>query len=299
MFSTIGSAFDARKYVSRIEKIQFGGLRTAMYENYRELATKVRAHCLRMTHLGKCGHIGSMLSAADIMAVLYERVLNVDPKNPRKEDRDRFLLSKGHAGAVVYATLAEKGFFPQEWLDTYYQDNGKLMGHISHFVPGVEFSTGSLGHGLPVAVGMALAAKEKGQKHKIICLMSDGDCNEGSTWEAIMFAGQHHLDNLTAIVDYNRIQALGFSKDIIDLGDFCPRIAPFGWETRSVDGHQYGQLEEVLTSLPLALGKPSFILACTIKGKGVSFLENTVASHYHSVTEEELRRAYEELGVIV
>ena len=268
-----------------------------MYDEYRELATKVRAHCLRMTHLGKSGHIGSMLSAADILAVLYEKILNVDPADPKKPDRDRFILSKGHAGAVVYATLCEKGFFPREWLDTYYQDDGKLMGHISHFVPGVEFSTGSLGHGLPVAAGMALAAKEKGQRHRIFCLMSDGDCNEGSTWEAIMFAGQHHLDNLTAIVDYNRIQALGFSKDIIDLGDFAPRVAPFGWATRSIDGHDYGQIEAALTDLPISAGRPSFILANTIKGKGVSFLENTVASHYLAVNDEQLKQAYAELGV--
>ncbi len=170
-----------------------------MYEQYHELATKVRAHCCRMVHLGKSGHIGSMLSAADIMAVLYSGVLNVDPQQPRKEDRDRFILSKGHAGAVVYATLAEKGFFPREWLDTYYQDDGKLMGHISHYVPGVEFSTGSLGHGLPVAVGMALDARHRGRTHRVFCMLSDGDMNEGSTWEAIMFAGQHHLDNLVCI----------------------------------------------------------------------------------------------------
>lgn len=141
---------------------------------------------------------------------------------------------KAHAGAVVYATLAELGFFPKDWMDTYYQDDGKLMGHISHYVPGVEYSTGSLGHGLSVCAGMALAAKEKAQRHKIYCLMSDGDCNEGSTWEAILFAGQHHLENLIAIVDYNRIQALGFSKDIIDLGRFCRKIAKFGWAARSV-----------------------------------------------------------------
>lgn len=152
-----------------------------------------------------------------------------DPQNPKDPKRDRFILSKGHAGAVVYATLAELGFFPKDWMDTYYQDDGKLMGHISHYVPGVEYSTGSLGHGLNVACGMALAAKEKGEGHRVYCLMSDGDCNEGSTWEALLFAGQHHLENLVAIVDYNRIQALGFSKDIIDLGDFANKAAMLGW----------------------------------------------------------------------
>lgn len=268
-----------------------------MYEQYHELATKVRAHCCRMVYLGKSGHIGSMLSAADIMAVLYSGVLNVDPRQPRKEDRDRFILSKGHAGAVVYATLAEKGFFPREWLDTYYQDDGKLMGHISHYVPGVEFSTGSLGHGLPVAVGMALDARHRGRTHRVFCMLSDGDMNEGSTWEAIMFAGQHHLDSLVCILDYNRIQALGFSKDILDLGDVSSRVAPFGWACRTVDGHDYGQLEEAFAQLPYERNMPTMIVANTIKGKGVSFFENMVHSHYWHVTQEELQKAYGELGV--
>lgn len=266
-----------------------------MYENYKNLAKGVRMDCLRMTHLGKSGHIGSMLSSADIITVLYESILNVDPKNPKKDDRDRFVLSKGHAGAVVYAALSAKGFFPREWLDTYYQDDGKLMGHISHYVPGVEYSTGSLGHGLNVCCGMAVAAKKAGKNHRIFCLMSDGDCNEGSTWEAFMFAGQHHLDNLIAIVDYNQIQALGFSKDIINLGDFCKKVSLFGWGTKEIDGHDYGCLEEALSHLPVSSGKPSFILAHTIKGKGVSFLENTVSCHYKAVDAEELGLAYKEL----
>ncbi|MBQ2767301.1 MAG: transketolase [Clostridia bacterium] len=269
-----------------------------MYENYKDLAKRIRKDCLHMVHVGQSGHIGSMLSAADMMAVLYGGgFVKVDPKNPKAPDRDRFILSKGHAGAVVYATLTELGFFPKEWMDTYYCDNGKLMGHISHYVPGVEYSTGSLGHGLNVCVGMALAAKEKGEKHKIYCMMSDGDCNEGSTWEAFLFAGQHHLENLIAIVDYNRIQALGFSKDICDLGDFASKVATFGWATKTVDGHDFMDLENTFKSLPLEAGKPTFIVANTIKGKGVSFLENTVASHYWHLTEEQKLEAYRELGV--
>lgn len=269
-----------------------------MYEQYKDLATRIRKDCLYMTNVGKSGHIGSMLSAADIMAVLYGGgFIKNDPKNPDKPDRDRFILSKGHAGAVVYATLTELGYFPKDWMGTYYCDNGKLMGHISHYVPGVEYSTGSLGHGLPVAAGMALAAKEKGEKHKVVCLMSDGDCNEGSTWEAFMFAGQHHLENLTVIVDYNRIQALGFSKDIADLGDFEKKVEPFGWAVRTVDGHDYMDLENTFSQLPLQPGKPSFIVANTIKGKGVSFYENTVASHYAHVTDEDMHKAWKELGV--
>ena len=269
-----------------------------MYQKYKDLARQIRRHCLYMTYVGQSGHIGSMLSSADIMAVLYGGgFVKCDPQNPKDPKRDRFILSKGHAGAVVYATLAELGFFPKDWMDTYYQDDGKLMGHISHYVPGVEYSTGSLGHGLNVACGMALAAKEKGESHRVYCLMSDGDCNEGSTWEALLFAGQHHLENLVAIVDYNRIQALGFSKDIIDLGDFANKAAMLGWAARTVDGHDFMDLENTFRSLPLEPGKPSFIVANTIKGKGVSFLENTVASHYIHVDEEQLHAAYQELGV--
>lgn len=269
-----------------------------MYEEYKDLAKRIRRNCLHMVHVGKSGHIGSMLSSADIMAVLYGGgFVNIDPKNPKDPDRDRFILSKGHAGAVVYATLTELGFFPRNWMNTYYRDNGKLMGHISHYVPGVEYSTGSLGHGLNVCVGMALAAKEAGKQHKVYCLMSDGDCNEGSTWEAILFAGQHHLENLIAIVDYNRIQALGFSKDICDLGDFANKVAMFGWATKTVDGHDFMDLENTFKSLPLQPGKPTFIVCNTIKGKGVSFLENTVHSHYWHLTAEEKAAAYAELGV--
>lgn len=264
-------------------------------ETYRQYALKVRLHCLKMTHKGKSGHIGSMLSMADIITVLYESILKVDPKNPSLSDRDRFILSKGHAGAAVYAILAEKGFFPMEWLDTYYQDEGKLSGHISHHVPGVEFSTGSLGHGLPVAAGMAIAAKRANRKNRVFCLMSEGDCNEGSTWEAIMFAAQHKLDNLVAIVDYNRIQALGHAEDIIELEPFEAKLIDFGWSVKKIDGHNYKQIEEALSTIPISKNKPSWIIARTIKGKGVSFLENTVASHYKSLNREELEKAFNEL----
>jgi len=266
-------------------------------QTYQKLAAMVRAQCLRMTHDGQSGHVGSMLSMADMIAVLYESILRVDPKNPRWPQRDRFILSKGHAGGAVYAMLAEKGFFPKEWLSTYYKDDGKLMGHISHHVPGVEFSTGSLGHGLPVAVGMALAAQQKKQQHRIFCLMSDGDCDEGSTWEAIMFAAQHKFDNLTAIVDYNRVQALGHMEDVIELEPFAQKLRSFNWAVKEIDGHDYSQIEAALSSLPLEKGKPSFIIARTTKGKGVSWMENTVSCHYGSVNDEQLEKAFGELGV--
>jgi len=267
------------------------------FENYRCLAANIRAAAVRMTHRGKSGHVGSSLSMADILAVLYTKILKVDPGKPDWPDRDRFILSKGHAAAVVYAVLAEKGFFPKDWLKTYYRDNGHLMGHISHHVPGVEFSTGSLGHGLPVACGLAIHAKRNRKKHRIFCLMSDGDCNEGSTWEAIMFAAQHRLDNLIAIVDYNKIQALGRSRDIIDLEPFAQKITDFRWAAREIDGHNFKEIEDALSTLPFQPGKPSFLICHTVKGKGVSFLEDTVASHYKCANDQELLQACQELGV--
>jgi len=266
-------------------------------KKYIYLARKIRAHAVKMTNLKHSGHLGSSLSMADILVVLYESILKVDPENPSWTERDRFILSKGHAAACVYAVLAEKGFIPKEWLNTYYCDDGKLCGHISHHVPGVEFSTGSLGHGLPVGVGMAIAAKHSNKKYRIFVLMSDGDLNEGSTWEAIMFASQHNLDNLIAIVDYNRIQALGSTKDIIDLELLEEKVFDFGWEVKAIDGHNYIQIEETLLHVPFKNNKPSFVIAHTVKGKGLSFLENTVKSHYECIPDEKLEEAYRELGV--
>jgi transketolase len=260
------------------------------------LARRIREHCLRMTHRGRSGHVGSMLSMAEILAVLYTRVLRVRPQEPRWPERDRFVLSKGHGGGAVYAVLGELGFFPKEWFEGYYRDAGKLMGHISHHVPGVEFSTGSLGHGLPVAVGMALAAKRAGKTHRIVCLMSDGDCDEGSTWEAILFAAQHQLDNLTVLVDYNKVQALGFSKDVLNLEPFAAKLTACHWAVREVDGHDLEALEAALTPLPFSTGKPSWLICHTVKGKGVSWMENTVSCHYGSVTDEQLARALAEVG---
>ncbi|MDO8686079.1 MAG: transketolase [Clostridiales bacterium] len=272
---------------------------TPFYEEYESMATKIRVHCLRMTNRGRSGHVGSMLSMADVLAVLYEKILKVDPLNPKWSERDRFILSKGHAGAAVYAVLAEKGFFPKEWLDTYYMDDGKLSGHISHHIPGVEFSTGSLGHGLPVAAGMALAAKQTGKIHRIFCLVSDGDCNEGSTWEAVMFAAQHKLDNLTVIVDYNRIQALGKMEDVIEMEPFSKKLEDFGWSAKEINGHSYDELENALSNLPIAKGKPSWIIAKTTKGKGVKSLENTVSCHYKYISDDKLAEAINEVRVSI
>jgi transketolase len=269
------------------------------HEAYRKLAARIRADAVMMTNLQHSGHVGSSLSMADILAVMFESILRLDPKNPKWPDRDRFFLSKGHAAAGVYAIMAEKGFFPKDWLKTYYCDDGKLCGHISHHVPGVEFSTGSLGHGLPVAVGTALAGRRNGAKWRVFAMLSDGDMNEGSTWEAIMFAAQHKFNNLIAVLDYNKVQALGHSRDVINLEPLPKKLECFGWAVREIDGHNFAEIETVLKAVPFAADKPSFIIAHTVKGKGIRRIENTVSCHYKCIADNELEAAYRELGVVL
>ena len=262
----------------------------------QELAKKVRIHALKMANSGGGSHIGSALSIADILAVLYTEILHLDPKNPKLEQRDRFVLSKGHAGAALYATLAETGFFPVSKLATHYQDGSDLCGHVSHKgIPGVEVSTGSLGHGLSLATGMALAAKIDQKKHRIFTLLSDGECDEGSTWEAVLFAAHHHLDNLIAIIDYNKIQSLNTVADTLELEPFGDKWRSFGWQVREVDGHDHQQLQSELSSVPLEPECPSVIICHTVKGKGVSFMENTVLWHYRVPRGEEFAAALQEL----
>ena len=264
-------------------------------DRVEEIAKQIRIDCVKMTNKARSGHVGSMLSMAELLAVLYDEVLNVDPANPKMADRDRFILSKGHASAAVYSVLSQEGFIPREWLDYYYCDDGKLMGHISHKVPGVEFSTGSLGHGLPVAAGMAIAARYAKSKRKVFCMTSDGDLNEGSSWEAIMFAGQQKLSNLIMIVDYNRIQALGFSKDIEDLEPLDKKLEEFGWGTKIIDGHDIEDIRLAFKTLPIVADRPSAIIARTIKCKGVDYLENTVESHYRFVPDDKLEEVINQL----
>jgi len=252
-----------------------------MHENeIRELARRIRIHALRMTSLGGSSHIGAVLSCADILAVLYGRILHLEPENPKAPNRDRFVLSKGHACAGVYAALAERGFFSIEKLDTHYQDGSDLCGHISHKVPGVEVSTGALGHGLPIACGMAYAAKLAGATHRVFALLSDGECDEGSVWEAALFAGHHGLDNLTVVVDYNRIQGIAAVGDVLELAPFADKWTGFRWSVRETDGHDHAKLMAGLSTVPFTPGRPSCLLARTTKGKGVSFMENTVLWHY-------------------
>ena len=266
--------------------------------DYENLATRIRTHVLRMTHRARSSHVGSSLSIADILAVLYGGILRIDPKRPDWADRDRFILSKGHASAAIYAALAERGFFPREWLDTFYKKGSCLAGHITHHgIPGVEASTGSLGHGLSIGCGIAMAADRDGHPYRVLTLLSDGECDEGSTWEAALFAPHHKLDNIVVIIDYNKIQAFGMVKEVLNLEPLASKWQAFGWAVQEIDGHNFEQIEKTLLSVPFQPEKPSCIIAHTVKGKGVSFMENQIAWHYQSPNDEELRQALAELGV--
>ena len=257
------------------------------------LARTIRAHSLRMVHRADASHIGGCLSMADLLAVLYGSILRINPADPAAPDRDRFLLSKGHGAAAVYACLAARGFFPENWLDTYCADGTRLSGHLTHHgVPGVEVSTGSLGHGMPIACGMALAGKRQRRRYRVFGLLSDGECDEGSTWEGAMFAPHHQLDNLVAIIDYNKVQSFGHVRDVLDLEPFADKWRAFGWAVREVDGHNHRQIQEAL-SLPFEPNRPSLLLAHTTKGKGVPFMEDRLEWHYRSPNARQLDEALE------
>ncbi|MFI5092229.1 MAG: transketolase [Candidatus Acidiferrales bacterium] len=261
-----------------------------------ELAKRIRQHCVRMTGKANASHIGSALSAADLLAAVYGKALRYDPRRPDWPDRDRFIMSKGHACTALYAVLAESGYFPIEKLETFYQNGSPLAGHVMHKdVPGVELSTGSLGHGLPVATGMAIAAKRDGRPSRIFCMVSDGECDEGSVWEAALFAPQHQLDNLVVIVDYNKIQSLGTVKEVIDLDPLADKWRAFRWAVRELDGHDLRAVEEAVMQVPYEQGRPSCIVAHTIKGKGVSYMENKLLWHYRAPMGEDLTKALAEL----
>lgn len=256
-----------------------------------DLAKMIRRHALEMVARAKASHIGSALSIADIVAVLYGSVLRVKPTDPKWADRDRFILSKGHACVAVYGALAERGFFPKDMLSTYGQDHSALMNHISHKVPGVEFSTGSLGHDLPFGVGKALVVKRKELGWRVFVLLSDGELDEGSNWEASMFAAHHGLDRLVAIVDYNKLQSLTTVENTLRIEPLAAKFRAFGWAVREVDGHNHAQLNEALSGAPWEAGRPSLLIAHTIKGKGVDFMEGRVDWHYRSPNAEQLAEA--------
>lgn len=262
----------------------------------RELARAIRRNALEMVHRAKASHIGSALSIADILAVLYGKVMHYDPFAPLSETRDRFILSKGHACVAVYATLAELGFISREELLTYGQDFSWLMNHISHKVPGVEFSTGSLGHGLPFGVGKALTARSRGDAWATYILLGDGEMDEGSNWEALMFASHHRLSNLVAVIDFNNLQSLTTVSKTLSLEPFVDKLTAFGCDVSDIDGHDHDSLAEALTYRHP--NKPRAVIARTTKGKGVSFMENQVDWHYKNPSDEQLVAAMQELGNI-
>ena len=272
-------------------------METQKITDNKTLALKIRIHALKMVNRARTSHIGSNLSAADLLAALYGGILRVDPSNPDWSDRDRFILSKGHATAAIYAVLAERGFFPLGWLDDYCQNGSLLPGHITRGLPGTEASTGSLGHGSPIACGIALAGKRDSRNYRVFVLLGDGECDEGSVWESVLFAPHHKLDNLIAIIDYNKIQSFGNTKDILDLNPFAEKWRAFGWAVREIDGHDLEQIEDALTSVPFETGRPSCIIAHTVKGKGVSFMEGKLTWHYQNPDDEQLCQALAELEV--
>lgn len=266
-------------------------MRSLAVQDTPTLAARLRRHVVEMTSAGGSSHVGSCLGCADIVAVLYGCVLSLhaDPRDPA---RDRFVMSKGHAGAVIYAALAELGYIGVETLLTHCSDGSMLSGHISSEVPGVEVSTGALGHGLGIASGMSLAARQRGLHHRVFALLSEGDCDEGSTWEAALFASHHKLSNLVAIVDYNKLQSLASVQDTLALEPFGDKWGAFGWEVSEVDGHDHTELEAALRK---GTDRPHCVIAHTVKGRGVSFMENSVLWHYRSPQGDELVAALLEL----
>jgi len=262
----------------------------------KEMAKKLRRHVITMIATAGSGHPGGSLSAADIITALYFKILRYDPENPQWSDRDRFILSKGHAAPILYAALAEAGYLPVSELTTLRRLDSRLQGHADrNFTPGVEMSAGSLGMGLSFAIGVALAAKLDSKNYRIYVLLSDGECEEGQTWEAALSAAHFKLDNITAIVDYNGIQLSGRICDIMNLEPFTRKWQAFDWHTIDIDGHDLDKILSACREAESMKGKPTVIIAHTIKGKGVSFMENNVAFHGKAPTLEEAEMALKEL----
>lgn len=252
--------------------------------NSEQLAWKIRRHGVEMTHLSGGSHLGAILSVADIIATVYAGVLHYNPQKPKWEGRDRFILSKGHAGAALYAALAECGFFEVDELKTHYQNGSRLSGHVSHHIPGVDFSTGSLGHGLSAAAGIAYALKKDGRSERSFVVLGDGECDEGSVWEAALFANHFRLNNLCAIIDHNHMQSLDFNENTIEIENLEEKWTAFGWNVIAIDGNNHCELNNAFQQLATyatdANHKPTVIIANTIKGYGVPFMQNDILWHY-------------------
>jgi transketolase len=272
--------------------------RSITTEAMQAIARQIRGDVVAMSHAKKTPHLGSSLSCVDIVVAAYWGVLRIDPENPWEPGRDRFILSKGHAATTLYAALARRGFCDASVLESYNRDGGQLAEHpCLGCLPGVEASTGSLGHGLPLALGMALAQRIQGYSYRCFVLMSDGECEEGAVWEAALFAAANKLDNVAVIVDYNKWQATGRSNEVMALAPLADKWRAFGWNTREVDGHDLEELVDALEELPDGSGRPLAIVAHTVKGKGVSFMEDDNNWHYRTPTADELHAARKELGL--
>lgn len=266
-------------------------------EELRLQAKEIRKEILLMTHKAGSGHPGGSLSAADIVTALYFHVMNIDPANPKWEDRDRFVLSKGHAAPVLYAALAEQGYFPKEDLNRLRQMDQHLQGHPDmKGTPGVDMTTGSLGQGISAAVGMALAGKLDQKGYRVYAVLGDGEMQEGQVWEALMSAAHYRLDNLIAVLDHNRIQLVGPTSDIMTVSPAAEKIRAFGWHVIEIDGHDMREILDALHTAQSVTGKPVMIVADTVKGKGVSFMENTAAWHGNAPGDADLEKALAELG---
>ena len=263
------------------------------------IARKLRFKLVQMSHKAGTPHLGSALSCVDILVAAYWTTLKVDPKKADDPSRERFILSKGHAATALYATLAERGFFSRDLLENFAQHGAPLAEQPApNCAPGVELATGSLGHGLPVGVGMALAGRIQKRDYRVFVCMSDGECNEGTVWEAAMFAPGQKLENVCVIVDYNKWQATGRSNEVMALDSLAEKWKAFGWNTTEVDGHDISALSRLLRNVPDNSGKPVAIIAHTVKGKGVSFMEDDNNWHYRIPTAQEVDAAKEELGLV-
>jgi transketolase len=262
------------------------------------IARHLRFKLIQMSHAAGTPHLGSALSCVDILVAAYWKILKIDAAHPRDPLRDRFILSKGHAASALYATLAERQFFPREWLDKFAQHGSPLAEQPApDCAPGVELATGSLGHGLPVGLGMALAGRIQKQSYRVFVTMSDGECNEGTVWEAALLAPAQKLENVAIIIDYNKWQATGRSNEVMNLPSLREKFSAFGWSASEVDGHNISQLVAAMSAVPNGSGKPVAIVAHTTKGKGVSFMEDDNNWHYRIPTAEEVEKAGVELRI--
>ena len=267
------------------------------HKGLNEITRSIRKDIVSMIHAAKSGHPGGSLSAVEILTALYFDEMNIDPSNPKMEDRDRFVLSKGHAAPVLYATLANKGYFDKEELNGLRKMGRMLQGHPDmKGTPGVEMSTGSLGQGFSVACGMAMASKLDNAQWRVYALLGDGECQEGIVWEAAMSAAHYKLDNMTAFLDYNGLQIDGNTDDVMSLGSIVDKFKSFGWNVIEIDGHDFDQIFAALDMAKSTVEKPTMIIAKTIKGKGVSFMENQAGWHGNAPSDEHLEIALEELG---